>query len=264
MSNIQIANSIDKLIKIDFRGERVLTTKQMAEVYGTEENNIKKNLSVNKERFIEGNHYYLLKGYELKEFKRVVTNSNHALENEFKFVSQLTLWTEKGANRMCKILDTDKAWEQFEMLEETYFNVKWKTFKPLSPTEMLEVQLQALKENKAEIQAVNEDLQHFKVNIPLFGNEQYDLQKLVRSKGTSILGGREARAYKNKSLRQRLYSDLQGEIKRQFGVNTYKAIKRSELEDAKEIIKKYTPPLALKNEIVSENYKDVYGDLYDK
>ena len=259
MEKVKAANAIKNLVKINFREERVLTTKQMAEVYGTEENNIKKNLSVNKERFIEGKHYYLLKGDELKKFKRVVTNGNQALENEFRFVSQLTLWTEKGANRMCKILDTDKAWEQFEILEETYFN----TFKPLSPTELLNLQLQVLREQEEKINKVDEDLQSFKVDIPLFGNEQYDLQKLVRSKGTSILGGRDSRAYKNKSLRQRLYSDLQGEIKRQFGVNTYKAIKRSELKSAKEIVSKYIPPLALKNEIASENYKDVYGDCYE-
>ncbi len=36
----------------------------------------------------------------------------------------LYLWTERGANRHCKILDTDKAWEQFDSLEETYFRVK--------------------------------------------------------------------------------------------------------------------------------------------
>ena len=39
-------------------------------------------------------------------------------------VNQLYLWTERGANRHCKILDTPKAWEQFDNLEETYFMVK--------------------------------------------------------------------------------------------------------------------------------------------
>ena len=41
-----------------------------------------------------------------------------------KRASHLYLWTERGANHHCKILDTDKAWEQFENLEETYFRVK--------------------------------------------------------------------------------------------------------------------------------------------
>ena len=259
MKKIKAANAIKSLVKIDFKKQRVLTTKQMSEVYETEENNIVKNFSNNKNRFEEGKHYHILTGEELREFKREV-NDVHVVANN---VNKLYLWTEKGANRMCKILDTDKAWEQFEILEDTYFNVKYKTFKPLSPTELLNLQLQVLKEQEEKINKVDEDLQNFKVDIPLFGNEQYDLQKLVRSKGTSILGGRDSRAYKNKSLRQRLYSDLQGEIKRQFGVNTYKAIKRSELKSAKEIVSKYIPPLALKNEIASENYKDVYGDCYE-
>ena len=119
-----IANQIQSLVKLDFNNQRVLTTKQLSEVYETEENNIKKNLSVNKERFIEGKHYYLLKGEELKEFKRVVTDGNQPLDNELKFVSQLMLWTEKGASRMCKILDTDMAWTRFDELEETYFKIK--------------------------------------------------------------------------------------------------------------------------------------------
>ena len=41
-----------------------------------------------------------------------------------KNANQLILWTEKGADRHCKILDTDKAWEQFDNLEDTYFKVK--------------------------------------------------------------------------------------------------------------------------------------------
>ena len=34
----------------------------------------------------------------------------------------LYLWTHRGASRHCKILDTEKAWEQFDNLEESYFN----------------------------------------------------------------------------------------------------------------------------------------------
>lgn len=257
MEKIKVANAIESLVKIELRGERVLTTKQLAEIYQTSEHNIIKNFRANIERFEQDKHYFKLEGKELKDFKNLITNSDLV----DKRTPSLILWTEKGASRHSKILDTDMAWKRFDELEETYFNVKY--IKPLSPTELLELQIKAIKENKAEIQEVKEDLQDFKVNIPLFGNEQYDLQKLVRSKGTSILGGRDSRAYKNKSLRQRLYSDLQGEIKRQFGVNTYKAIKRSELKSAKEIVTKYVPPLALKNEIASENYKDVYGDCYE-
>lgn len=101
--------------------ERVLTTKQLAEVYETKEVRIQQALQRNESRFIEGKHYYLLKGDVLKDFKANYLNDSNLIN---KFSPSLILWTKKGANRMCKILDTDKAWEQFEVLEETYFDVK--------------------------------------------------------------------------------------------------------------------------------------------
>ncbi len=52
-----------------------------------------------------------------------VTNSYLQISN---MTRSLYLWAERGANRHCKILDTDRAWEQFDNLEETYFKVKEK------------------------------------------------------------------------------------------------------------------------------------------
>lgn len=54
---------------IEYRGQRVVTTEQLAAGYGTDEVNIRKNLSRNLERFEEGKHYFLLTGSELKGFK---------------------------------------------------------------------------------------------------------------------------------------------------------------------------------------------------
>lgn len=111
---------MNNLTVVEFKNQRVLTTQQLAEVYETSEDNIKMNFSRNKNNFKEDKHYYLLKDKELKEFKNQVTDS-YLVD---KHTSQLYLWTERGANRHCKILDTDKAWEQFDNLEETYFRVK--------------------------------------------------------------------------------------------------------------------------------------------
>lgn len=124
---------MNELTVIKHKGERVITTSLLAEVYGTDANNIKTNFNRNKENFIEGKHYFLLQGEELAEFKRLVTDSNPALADNLKFAPQLYLWTERGANRHCKILDTDKAWEQFDNLEETYFKVKEIVNTELSP-----------------------------------------------------------------------------------------------------------------------------------
>ncbi|HIE4741900.1 TPA: phage antirepressor KilAC domain-containing protein [Clostridioides difficile] len=110
MNNLQV---------IERNNERVLTTQQLADVYETEIRNISNNFNNNKERFIEGKHYFCLQGDDLRAFKRDSYNIGIAPN-----VNKLYLWTERGANRHCKILDTDKAWEQFDNLEETYFKVK--------------------------------------------------------------------------------------------------------------------------------------------
>lgn len=68
----------------------------------------------------------MLKGNDLKKFKNFVNNSNYVTDSYLvdPRTSSLYLWTERGANRHSKILDTDQAWKQFDVLEETYFKVK--------------------------------------------------------------------------------------------------------------------------------------------
>lgn len=110
----------NKLIPVVHEEQRVLTTEQLAQVYETDTNNIKNNFNNHKDNFKEGIHYFLLKGDILRAFKHEVNDIDLVAPN----VNQLYLWTERGANRHCKILDTPKAWEQFDNLEETYFMAK--------------------------------------------------------------------------------------------------------------------------------------------
>lgn len=111
----------NNLFPVEFNDQRILTTEQLAEVYGTEAKNIRMNFANHKDQFVEGKHYYLLQGEELNEFK-LQTNDIGARISPMARV--LYLWTERGASRHCKILGTEKAWEQFDNLEDTYFRVK--------------------------------------------------------------------------------------------------------------------------------------------
>lgn len=113
---------MDQLTVLEFNNERILTTKQLAFIYQTDVNNVKNNFNNHKVKFEMGKHYFLLEGDELRQFKREVNNIDLVPNN----ANQLYLWTERGASRHCKILDTDKAWEQFDYLEETYFNAREK------------------------------------------------------------------------------------------------------------------------------------------
>lgn len=112
---------MNKLTTLELNKQRIMTTKTLAEQFGTEEKNIQMNFSNNDKRFIKGKHYFKLDGEELKKFKNSLPND---IGLPLKFASSLTLWTEKGAARHAKILETDEAWDVYEQLEESYFRVK--------------------------------------------------------------------------------------------------------------------------------------------
>ena len=126
---IQVADKQTSLIQ--YKAVPVMTTEQMAEFYGTDSNNIKVNHSRNSSRFVQGKHYFKVEGVDLKDFKNWVTESNSVQIG--KNASSIILWTEKGAARHAKILDTDQAWDVFEQLEEVYFAVKEKSHFPALP-----------------------------------------------------------------------------------------------------------------------------------
>lgn len=116
---------------ISHEGQRVLTTAQLAESFGTETTIISNNFNRNKDRYTEGKHFFLLEGEELKSFK-----ANHQNDESSNRINKLYLWTEKGAWMHAKSLNTDKAWGAYEMLVDDYYNVK-QALPQLSELEMI-------------------------------------------------------------------------------------------------------------------------------
>jgi len=110
---------------------------------------------------------------------------------------------------------------------------------------MFEVQ----KETDAKIDQVANDLQDFKEDMPILGVEEGKITQVVRSTGVKCLGGKESNAYRDKSIRGKVYADIYGQLKREFGVATYKAIKRNQVDEAVGVVKNYKLPLALGNVI---------------
>jgi hypothetical protein len=104
---------------IEHRNQRVLTTQQLAEGYGTDTTIISNNFNRNKERYIPGKYYFILEGEDKREFV-----NRHQFADGSKNATQLYLWTEKGALLHAKSLNTDKAWEVYGILIDTYFRVK--------------------------------------------------------------------------------------------------------------------------------------------
>ncbi|RSE16741.1 ORF6N domain-containing protein [Acinetobacter johnsonii] len=117
---------------IRFKNVPVVTTAQLAEFYGVDVNNIQQNFKRNASRFIQGKHYFKIEGAELRELKNqpslrgLVDSSDRLTESQFvkKNAKSLIVWTERGAARHAKMLDTDHAWDVFESLEDNYFKTE--------------------------------------------------------------------------------------------------------------------------------------------
>nr|WP_275323273.1 ORF6N domain-containing protein [Xenorhabdus bovienii] len=112
-------NSVQNMTAIMHNGIPVITTELLSQLYETSTNNIKVNHSRNTQRFVEGKHYFKVIGKALKDLR--VTLSNLQISPKAR---SLMLWTERGAARHAKMLDTDQAWNVFEKLEDFYFNQK--------------------------------------------------------------------------------------------------------------------------------------------
>lgn len=110
---------MENLQVIEVKGQRVLTTKQIAEAYKADIRTVQQSFRNNKKNYQLGKHYIELSGKDLQEFK-----DDPKMYEQIKYAKHLYLWTEKGALLHAKSLNTDKAWEVYDHLVDFYFRAK--------------------------------------------------------------------------------------------------------------------------------------------
>lgn len=231
----------------EYRNTRVLTTQQIAEAYGAEQQVVTNNYNRNKGKYTEGKHFVCLTGEDLKEYR--AKNQNDVLPNANKFY----LWTEMGAFLHAKSLNTEKAWEAYSNLIDGYYKQK-DILEGLS-REMIAI----ISIDKKQVQMENR-MDKLEFDIPLYGAEADELSGHVKRKGVKVLGGKQSEAYKDTEIRSKVYHDIYGQIKREFDLYdgsgramSYKALKRKYLADAHELIDCYQAPTYLLELIEAAN-----------
>jgi hypothetical protein len=165
----------------------------------------------------------------------------------------MTVKNEKGEQAREYFLKTESRLKEIA--------ISGRTLNKLSPElqaifvhdKKLQIIVQHIDGQDKKITNVDKDLQTFKEDLPILGIEESKITAAVRKKGVQCLGGKNSEAYHDKSLRTRVYSDIYGQLKREFGVDTYKAVKRNQCEHAIRIIEGYELPLILSEEIENEN-----------
>lgn len=140
---------------VENNGKRILLTAQLAELYGTTTDTITKNFNRNVDRYQEGKHYYCLQGDDLRTFR-----ANGPIDLLPSNLNKLYLWTEHGALLHAKSLGTDKAWDVYGELVDTYFRVRQPSFpsSPMTPAELIAAQANYLVQLEKRQKAQGQEL----------------------------------------------------------------------------------------------------------
>ncbi|MED1784258.1 ORF6C domain-containing protein [Brevibacillus fortis] len=235
MSNLQV---------LDYEGQRVLTTAQLAESYGTDSERIQKNFHYNKERYQEGKHYILLQGDTLREFR-----SNFSISEVASNVNRLYLWTRKGAWMHAKSLNTDEAWEAYEMLVDDYY----RAIEQPGAIINLSPEVKAIFFLDQKTQEIESRVEKLEVSKTIDYGQQLLLQNAARYQVVQVLGGKDGQAYQNTSLRGKVFSSIWRDFKGYFNVDSYRNTRVLDLEKAKEYINDWRPQGKLLREIEDAN-----------
>lgn len=237
---------MNELQVTEYKDIRVLTTQQIAEAYETNADIISRNFANNKIRYIEGKHFIRLVGDELREAK-----ANGKIYGLPQNANKFYLWTEKGALLHAKSLNTDRAWQAYDYLVDSYFKKQEST--DLSD---LSVELQAIIMHDKKIQRIETRMDRLEFDIPLYGSEADDLCNHVKRKGVEVMGSKKSNAYQDTKIRTAVYTDIYNQIKREFGLyddkgryTSYKALKRKYIKEAHGLIDSYEPPTYLRERI---------------
>lgn len=118
MNNTVTVNETELTVK-ECKGQRVVTFKEIDEVHQRPEGTARKRFFDNKDRFIEGTDYF------------VIRKSDDSLTSVFRTLEipnrGLTVITESGYLMLVKSFTDDLAWEVQRQLVNSYFRVKSET-----------------------------------------------------------------------------------------------------------------------------------------
>lgn len=148
-------------------GKKAMLVKDIAAIHGREVKAINQAIKLNNHRFKDGEDIIDLKSK---------VNQNDLTENygfevhSVRMAKNIYLLSERGYAKLLKILEDDKAWEIYDQLVDTYFNMRSELdtsnlspelqmfsglFKSLAKQELATKQLESKVDSISEIVAVN-------------------------------------------------------------------------------------------------------------
>ena len=124
---------------------------------------------------------------------------------------------------------------------------------PATLQQQIQLIAQGTTELYQKVDTLSDRMDKIELDLPILPLEADRITESVRRKGVAVMGGKQSSAYHDRGLRQKVYNNLYGHLKYQFGIKSYKAIKRSQCDRAVEIIEKWEPPVFLADQIEQAN-----------
>ena len=147
--------------------------------------------------------------------------------------------------------DKGKQVRKYFIAVEKKYNNRMKV--PMTIPEQIQLLAMGNVELNQKVDDLDKKIDRLELDLPILGIEIDRITSAAKKKGVECLGGKNSEAYQDKSLRGKVYNDIYRELKRQFGVSTYKAIKRSQCDTAVSIIGEYQLPYVLLEQVQLKN-----------
>lgn len=132
--------------------------------------------------------------------------------------------------------------------------------KPMTTSGQIQLLAQGYTELEQEVNNIKDVVGELKDNAPLYSCDIDEIQQHVKRRVVNILGGKQSEAYRDNSIRNKTFSDIWTQLKREYGcVSTYKSIKRKYVADVHEFIDCYETPKYLGELIMDTNAQQSFA-----
>ncbi|MFT4142710.1 MAG: ORF6C domain-containing protein [Bacillus sp. (in: firmicutes)] len=242
MNQLTVAN--EQSLVFENNGKVVTDSLMIAEMFEKTHDNVLKD--IRKQIEYAGPEFSLVNFHESNyENERGRTYLKYNLTEEAFMLVAMSYNTKEAVQMKIKFI------EEFKRMKQHIHNQQQL---PKDPMSILKLTFNVLEGQKQEIQDIKSDVKDLRENAPLYAIECDEVSKVVRKLGVLLLGGKESNAYRDVSLRKKVYSDIYSQLHREFGISSYKAIKRHHLDRAIQIInEEYSLPIILEEEITATN-----------
>ena len=124
---------------------------------------------------------------------------------------------------------------------------------PVTTADKIMLLAQGHMELQQEVDSIKKDMESLKMDLPILPVEEDRITSAVKRKGLAVMGGKTSNVYRDKSIRRKVYQGIYANLKYNFQIKTYRALKRSQVDKAIDIINNYQPPYVLAEQIDSAN-----------